>query len=230
MNTLNKGQLFIVSTPIGNLRDITVRALKVLEEVDFILAEDTRQTIKLLDQYQIKKELVSYRDQNHTRIIDQIVKHLSEGKNIALVSDAGTPLISDPGYKLVRDLKDKGFSIVSIPGPSAVISALTISGLPTDKFIFLGFLPKSDTKRRNIISEYAKLDATLIIYESPFRVHKLLEEITEILSDRDVSLVKDITKLYEKDYFGKAIDILKKIPDRTKMKGEYVVLIGKEDK
>ena len=141
------GILHIISTPIGNLSDITLRALEVLKNVELILSEDTRETTKLLDKYQIKKAQVSYRDQNHERIMPRIEQVLTEGHDIALISDSGTPLISDPGFKLVRELKAKGFTVTSIPGPSAVISSLVISGLPTDKFSFLGFLLTLFTRR-----------------------------------------------------------------------------------
>ena len=171
---MNKGKLFVVATPIGNLDDITYRAIKTLKSVAFILAEDTRESKKLLDKYDIHTQLISYRDQNHEKIINKIVEKLDIGLDLAIISDNGTPLISDPGYKLVRYLREEGYVISPIPGPSAVISALSISGLPTDRFSFLGFLPKSDSKRIEIFEEFFNLDTTVVVYESPKRLFKLL--------------------------------------------------------
>jgi 16S rRNA (cytidine1402-2'-O)-methyltransferase len=221
------GTLYIVSGPIGNLKDITHRALEILKEVDIVLSEDTRETDKLLKHYQLEKHQISYRDQNHKQIFPRIVEMLDQGQSVALVTDSGTPLISDPGFKLVRELKEQGFAVVSIPGPSAAISALSVSGLPTDKFTFLGFLPKNNNSRREIIEKHGKLDTTLIIYESPYRVIKLLFEIQEILGNRSVCLAKDLTKMYENVTTGKVEDLLKN-KEEIKEKGEYVVLVSKE--
>lgn len=228
VNEKNIGQLFVVSTPIGNLADITLRALKTLETVDLILAEDTRHTAKLLSHFQLKKEMLSYRDQNHSRIIDDIVARLKNGLNIAIVTDAGTPTISDPGFKLVRDVAAKGFGVISIPGASAAIAALSVSGLPTDKFMFLGFLPKSSNKRDNILQESLKLDCTVILYESPYRLRDLIKYLSKKYPGREMCVVKDITKLYEKIYRGRSMDIIDLLPNNEKIKGEYTVLIAKE--
>lgn len=193
-----KGKLFIVATPIGNMSDITLRALEVLKEVSLVVSEDTRETDKILKKYDIQKAQLSYRDQNHYFMLPKIIETLEQGNSVALISDSGTPVISDPGYKLVRDLVKKGFEIVSIPGPTALISALVSSGFPTDKFSFLGFLPKSKNDRQKILHKYGEMDATVIIYESPFRISKLLEEINEALGDRMVCLASELTKMHEK--------------------------------
>ena len=220
--------LYIVSTPIGNLKDITLRAVDVLKNVNVILSEDTRETSKLLDHYNILCRQLSYRDQNHKKMVGVVFKLLESGNNVALITDSGTPLISDPGFKLVKECLDKGYKVTSLPGPSAVISALVLSGLPTDKFTFLGFLPKSKRQRQNILAEYGKHDSTLIIYESPYKILDLLDEVFEILGDRYVSLVKEMTKVHEKIYRGYIKDIKEALKEK-KLKGEYVLLISKKD-
>ena len=224
---MEKGKLYIISTPIGNISDITLRAIEKLKEVDIVLSEDTRETDKIFKKYEINKPQVSYRDQNHDRIFPKIVEYLDNGLNLALVSDSGTPLISDPGYKLVRDLIKRDFEIVSIPGPCAAISSLVSSGFPTDKFCFIGFLPRSSNDRANILKKYGNLDCTLIIYESPFRVEKLLLEVKENLGNRYVCLSQEITKLHEKISRGYVDCIYEEIRGK-KLKGEFIVLVGKE--
>lgn len=224
---MSKGTLFIVATPIGNLSDITLRAIETLKGVDLILSEDTRETDKVLKKYDISKTQLSYRDQNHNQMMPKVIDMLDSGSNIALISDSGTPLVSDPGYKLVRDLIQKGFNIVSIPGPSAVISSLVSSGFPTDKFSFVGFLPKSSGERKRVLQTYGIQDATLIIYESPFRITKLLKEIQETLGDRYVCLANEMTKVYEKFNRNSVSDLIKETEGK-KLRGEFVVLIGKE--
>ena len=221
------GTLFVVATPIGNLSDITLRALEVLKKVPYVLSEDTRETDKLLRKYEITASQLSYRDQNHTQIFPKIIQILNTGSDIALVSDSGTPLISDPGFKLISELIKKGYKVESIPGPSALISALTASGLPTDKFSFVGFLPKSSGQIKKILESYGNLDSTLIIYESPFRIEKLLGYIKETLGDRQVVLANELTKIYEKFYRGSISEVLNEVTDK-KLKGEFVVLIAKE--
>lgn len=200
---MKKGKLYIVATPIGNMADITFRAIDVLKNVAFVLAEDTRETKKIFDRYDISTVLVSYRDQNHDMMIQKIIEKLDLGLDLALVSDCGTPLISDPGYKLVRDLREKEYEVVSIPGASAVISALSVSGLPTDKFVFLGFLPKSDGKRKSLLSKYKELEASIVIYESPNRIFELLDVVSSEFGDIECFLAKDISKLREKYFDGK---------------------------
>jgi 16S rRNA (cytidine1402-2'-O)-methyltransferase len=200
---MKKGKVYIVATPIGNMADITFRAIDVLKNVAFVLAEDTRETKKIFDRYDISTVLVSYRDQNHDMMIQKIIEKLDLGLDLALVSDCGTPLISDPGYKLVRDLREKEYEVVSIPGASAVISALSVSGLPTDKFVFLGFLPKSDGKRKSLLSKYKELEASIVIYESPNRIFELLDVVLSEFGDVECFLAKDISKLREKYFDGK---------------------------
>lgn len=222
------GKLFLVATPIGNMDDISARALKTLADVDYILSEDTRETQKLLNFYKIEKTQISYRDQNHEKVKKQVIDLLQSGLNVALVSDRGTPLISDPGYKLVRDLIEENIKIESIPGPSSVIDALVISGLPTDKFVFLGFLPRSKSQITKILEKYGELDATLIIFESPYRLLSLIETANEVLGgDRNVVVCKELTKLHEEVYrFYLAQWRLQKID----LRGEFVVLISKKEK
>lgn len=221
-----KGKLFVVPTPIGNLGDMTVRAISAIKEADLLLCEDTRTSKKLLDHYEIHKDVISYRDQNHDRVIDRIIKELIDGRTLALISDAGTPSISDPGYKLIKRVIELGFHVESLPGPSAVTSALVLSGLPTDRFLFLGFLPKSSSKREELLKSYMDQELTILIYESPFRVIKLLEEICKIDNSRTVALMNDISKLYERTWRGTASNLLSDL-SRANLKGEFVVAIGK---
>jgi 16S rRNA (cytidine1402-2'-O)-methyltransferase len=228
---MNKGKLLIVATPIGNLQDITLRAIDTLKKVPFILAEDTRETKKLLNRYDIKTQLVSYRDQNHEKMINKILEKLDMGLNLALVSDNGTPLISDPGYKLVRELRERGYEIVSIPGPSALTSAISISGLPTDKFTFLGFLPKSDSKRKSLIGTFLNLETTLIAYESPNRLLKLLDMLKNLDKDIYISAIRDMTKIHETVYSGLIEDVINQLETedlRENPYGEWVVVISKK--
>ena len=219
------GKLFIVASPIGNMGDITLRALEVLKDVSYILSEDTRETQKLLNYFEIQKTQISYRDQNHVQVLAKILDLMENGNDLAILSDRGTPLISDPGYKLVREVIGKGYEVVSIPGPSSVIASLVISGLPTDKFCFLGFLPRTESQRVKIIQKYGELDSTLIFFESPYRILKLLEEVKKTLGNREVCVVKELTKLHEEIYRFNLSDL-----DKTKidLRGEFVVLVSKE--
>jgi len=222
------GTLFVVSTPIGNLKDITIRAIDVLKEADVIISEDTRETSKILNNFNIKKEQLIYTDQKHIKMLPVIISLLESKKNVAIVCDSGTPTISDPGYKLINYLRTHEYNIQSIPGPNAAIAALSISGLPTDKFLFLGFLPKSSSARRILFEKYSDVEATLTIYESPYRITRLLKEVELTMGNRVVSIVKDITKYYEfvvTDYVTNINNHLVKM----KEKGEYVVLIAKKD-
>jgi 16S rRNA (cytidine1402-2'-O)-methyltransferase len=225
MESAKSGILYIVGTPIGNLEDMTFRAVKVLKEVDLILAEDTREADKLLRHYDLQKSVIAYTDEKHSAIYPRIVADLKNGKNIALISDSGTPLISDPGFKLISELKAENYHIVPIPGASALTAALSVSGLPTDNFVFLGFLPKKKGKRTEIISRYGKLDATLVIYESPHRVRKTLQEIYKILGNRVASLANDMTKMHEKIITSKLKSLTE---DDFKAKGEFVILVAKD--
>jgi 16S rRNA (cytidine1402-2'-O)-methyltransferase len=224
---MNKGKLYVVSTPIGNLDDISLRAIETLKSVAFVLAEDTRVSAKLLNRYEIDTQMVSYRDQNHIKQIAKVYEKLDIGFDLALISDAGTPTISDPGYKLVKELKDKGYEVISIPGADAATSALSVSGLATDRYIFLGFLVKSEKKRLEMLESYGNLDSTLIIYESPNRLLKLLEQIKSVLGNRRVCVAKDITKMYEDIYTSNIDDVIEYYRSKEKIVGEFVVLIEK---
>ena len=226
---MNRGKLYVVATPIGNLGDMTFRAVEVLKSVAFILAEDTRESIKLLKRYDIPTQLISYRDQNHAKMMVKILEKLDMGLDLALVSDCGTPLISDPGFKLVRELREKEYIVESIPGPTAVTSALSISGLPTDKFSFLGFLPKSDKKRKDILKKYLELNSTIVLYESPKRMIRLLEILDSICEGCSIVLARDLTKKREEVLQASAnglIEILKERGFDKDPHGEFVVIIS----
>lgn len=220
------GKLFLVATPIGNLEDFSPRGVQVLKSVSKIYAEDTRRTSTLLNHFEIKKPLLSYYEQNELQRIPEILSGLAT-EDIALVSDAGTPTISDPGYKLVREAIKAGYEVISIPGPTAAILALTSSGLPTDRFSFIGFLPKKDQARRKVLSEISGWRTTLIFYESPYRVQESLRVMVEILGDRPASVSRELTKLHEQTIRGR----LSELVDKTKsLKGEVTIVVGiKED-
>ena len=218
-------ELFVVATPIGNLEDITRRALRILSEVDLIAAEDTRHTKKLLDHYQISTPQTSYHKFNIRAKTGYLIKLLKAGKKIALVSDSGMPGISDPGYELIRESLDQDIRVTPIPGPSAVITALAVSGLPTDKFIFLGFLPKKPGKRRKALKDLKDFTGSIILYESPFRIVKCLEDIHSALGDRPVAVARELTKIYEEVIRGKASQLIERFKNRSP-KGEMVVIIG----
>ncbi len=220
------GKLYIISTPIGNLSDISSRALEILSSVNLIAAEDTRVSRKLLNHYKIKNKLISYNDFNENFKAKSLLGLLKNDKNIAVISDAGTPCISDPGYRIVNMALINNIKVISIPGATSLIAALSISGLPSDKFFFEGFLPKKKglNKRMKILS---KLDATIIIFESPKRVVKTLNKILDFMGDRVVSLCKEITKIHETTYFGRISEVLDKISQNT-IKGEFIIMVAKE--
>lgn len=224
------GKLFIVSTPIGNLEDITIRALNILKTVDIIACEDTRQTKKLLKHYGIEgKKLIPYYDFKEEILSEKLLNFLEED-DVALVSDAGTPTISDPGYKIVKKAIEKGINVVPIPGVSAVITAISASGLPTDKFIFYGFLPKSEKQKEDVLNELKNLQITGIFYESPKRLLKTLEKIQKILPKSQVVVAKELTKLYEEFIRGNPKEILEFFEKNPKkQKGEFVILVYPED-
>ena len=218
-----QGTLYIVSTPIGNLSDISFRALEILEEVDLIAAEDSRITKRLLNNYKIKNSFIAYNNYNENKRYFDLIEKLKDGKNIALVSDAGTPCISDPGYKVVNTAKTLGINVVTIPGASSVIAALSISGLPSDKFFFEGFLPKK--KGRNKRFDFlASLDCTIVIFESPRRILKTLNDIFNNLGNRVIGLCKELTKLHENVKIGYVENIISESLDS--MKGEYIILVA----
>ena len=221
------GILYVVATPIGNLGDMTHRAINVLAEVDVIASEDTRVTRRLLSHFEIKNRCISYHDKNEIYRAEELVNSLCEGDSIALVSDAGTPCISDPGYRIVNLAKQSGIEVVSVPGPSAVTAALSISGLPTDHFFFEGFLPKKKGRqtRFNFLSE---LEASVVIYESPMRIAKTLNDISDFMgSHRVLSVCREITKKFEEVFMGtvdEAIDYF----SQKNPKGEFVIVIAKD--
>ena len=225
------GILYLVSTPIGNLEDITLRALRVLKEVDLIACEDTRLTANLLNHYDIKKPLISYfepawRSGRHNKDKQGkiLVDKLLAGSSIALVSNAGTPLISDPGYKLVNLCVDNNIPVRVIPGASAAVSALALAGLPTDKFIFEGFLPKKSSKRRKRLQEIVSDDRTSVIYESPYRILKTLAELKNIFGERKIVLAREMTKFYEEIIRGSIEEVVKSIGAK-KIKGEITLVV-----
>jgi len=222
------GTLYIVSTPIGNLSDITYRAVEVLKTVDIIAAEDTRRSRILLSNYNIKTKMISYFEHNKYQKIHKIQEILQSGKHVAVITDAGTPAISDPAYKLVRRAISIGSKIESIPGPSALLASIVSSGLPTDRFIFEGFLPpkKGRVKRmEKLIDE----SATIIIYENTLRLKRTIKQLLEIIGDRPAVICRELTKLHEETIRGTLSDLLDLL-DNKKLKGECVLLVGKDDK
>ncbi len=220
----NTGKLYVVATPIGNLQDITVRAIDTLKQVHTIVCEDTRVSSVLLNKYDIKKPLIAINEFNEEQMIYQIIK-LLETNDIALVSDAGTPLISDPGYRLVTAARAKEIKVIPIPGASAVIAALSASSLPTDKFIFLGFLPKSKTKATKTLSEILTLKTTVVLYESPHRIATCMDRILEVFGDIEVTVARELTKIHEEIITKKASEFIALYSEREP-KGEIVVLFS----
>jgi len=220
-----KGTLYVVSTPIGNMEDITLRALRILKEVDLIAAEDTRRAGLLLKHFGIETPLTSYFEGNELKKREFILEKLKEGKNVALVSDAGTPGVSDPGFRLIQLAIENQLPIVPIPGSSAVITALSVSGLPTDAFLFRGFLPHKSKKRKDLLKELENVRETLIFYESPHRISETLCDILEILGDREIVLTRELTKAYEEIIRGKVSEIQNQVGDRA-LKGEITLVIS----
>jgi 16S rRNA (cytidine1402-2'-O)-methyltransferase len=220
-----KGALYIVSTPIGNREDITLRALRILKEADLIAAEDTRHTGLLLRHFGIQTPLTSYFEGNELKKKEFILSRLKQGRSIALVSDAGTPGISDPGFRLIQTAIENQISVVPIPGPSAVIAALSVSGLPTDAFLFKGFLPHKTKKRRDLLKQLEEVRETLVFYESPHRLSETLNDILETLGDREMVLTRELTKVYEEVLRGKVSEIKNQIGER-KLKGEMTLVIS----
>jgi len=219
------GTLYLVATPIGNLEDITLRALRVLRECDLIAAEDTRRTGQLLKHFGISKPLISYFQFNEAKRSEQIISRLRAGEKIALVTDAGSPGISDPGERVVKAAIAAGLRVESVPGPAALIAALTASGLPTREFHFVGFLPHKSGQRRKAIESLKAVPGTLVFYESPFRIERLLEELNELLPDRQVVLARELTKKFEEFLRGTAADLLAALQQRS-IKGEFVVIVA----
>jgi len=221
------GKLYIVSTPIGNLKDITLRALEILEDVEFILCEDTRITSRLLNHYNISKKLISFNAVSEKKKIPNVIERIKSGDNCALVSDAGTPAISDPGVRLVSKAIKEQIDVVPVPGTSAVITALTISGLPTDSFVFEGFLPQKKGRQKKL-KELSEEKRTIIIYESTYRIKKLVDELTEYLPDRYIVVCRELTNKFEENWRGNPNEI-KEVIDEKVSKGEFVVVISPKD-
>ncbi len=222
--------LYIVPTPIGNLRDITLRALDILKEVDVIACEDTRQTQKLLNHYEIKKPLVSFHEHSSAGKLEEIKARLIKGDSVALVSDSGTPLISDPGFLLVREAIRGGIRVEALPGASAVVTALAASGLPTHRYSFLGFLPPKSVARKKRIAEVSEREDALVFYESPYRVLQMLKDLREVLGDREAVAARELTKKFEEISRGFLSTLIEKV-SKGKILGEFVVLVaGKNQK
>jgi 16S rRNA (cytidine1402-2'-O)-methyltransferase len=216
------GTLFIVATPIGNLSDISSRAIETLGSVDLIACEDTRRTIKLLNHFGIQKPMLSYHDFNESRKAEELAGKLEGDAAIALVSDAGTPAIADPGYRLVRLCRQRGIPVVAIPGPNAALTALSASGLPSDEFMFVGFLPPAKNARRAKLTAIAGFASTLLFYEAPHRIEGMLEDAQDVLGDREVCIAREITKVHEEYLVGK----LSEVRHRVKALGEFVVVVA----
>ena len=225
MNKIPSGTLFIVSTPIGNLEDITLRALRILKEVDLIAAEDTRKTRRLLTHYEINTPLTSFFEGNQQRKTEKLIERLKDGESIALVSDAGTPTISDPGYPLLRQCISDGVRILAVPGASAILTAAAVSGLPLHNFTFQGFLSPKSGKRKRQLTQLANEERTLILFESPHRICRFLEDALDIMGEREIVIARELTKRYEEVFRGNFTEALEKFCS-TEPRGEFTIVIG----
>ena len=224
---MNSGILYVVASPIGNLGDLSCRAVEILSSVDLIAAEDTRTTSVLLNKYSINKKCISYHDKNENIKFQKIIDLLKLGNNIALISDAGTPCLSDPGYRLVNASRKNNIDVISIPGASSITAALSISGLPSDHFYFEGFLPKKKG-RKTKLEFLSSLDCSIVIFESPNRVIRTLNDIYQYFGNRAISICREITKMYEENYFGYIDEVLDKL-EANRIKGEFVLIVAKEN-
>ncbi len=225
-NQTLKNGLYLVSTPIGNMRDISFRALDVLSSVDMIACEDTRVTGKLLSAYRIKKPMVQYNDHSAAKQRAKILQDLAEGARIALVADAGTPLISDPGYKLVREAREQGVYVTAIPGANAVLTALQVSGLPSDAFSFIGFLPAKSTARKKMLEEWGETPGSLVVYETAPRLEESLKDMLSVLGNRQAAVTRELTKMFEEVQSGALEDLISHYKKKGAPKGEIAVIIG----
>jgi len=221
------GCLYIVATPIGNLEDITYRAVRILKEADWIACEDTRTTKRLLDHYGIPTRTLSYHEHNEANRTAELIERLQHGETGALVSDAGTPLLSDPGYRVVRAAVQAGIRVEALPGPSALLAGLVVSGLPTDQFHFAGFFPSKQGQRTRMLEALRDEPATLIFYEAPHRILEALDDIAATLGDREIAVARELTKIHEEVLRGSAEEIRKTLAARDMIRGEFVVLIAK---
>lgn len=225
-----KGTLYIVSTPIGNLEDITLRALRILKEVDLIAAEDTRHSLKLLTHFNIRKPLVSYWGEKEKVRAEETLQRLKDGQSVALISDAGTPGISDPGTVLIGKAIEEGIRVVPVPGPSAVITALSLSGFSTEEFTFCGFLPAKETQRRKALERVSLEQRTLVFYEAPHRILETVADIAKIIGERNVVVIRELTKLHEEVFRGTVSAVLDGLEHST-IAGEYVIILdGRPEK
>jgi len=219
------GTLYIVATPLGNLEDVTFRALRALREVPLIACEDTRRTVKLLNRYEIRTPMISFHDHNKLEAGAGLLRRLRDGRSVALVSDAGTPGISDPGYELIRDAVAEGIPVEVVPGPSALISALVVSGLPTDRFVFEGFLPNRSERRRKALAALSCETRTLVFYESPQRIAEFLADAAVVFGERRCCVVRELTKVHEEILRGTLTELLSDIYERASILGEITVVI-----
>jgi 16S rRNA (cytidine1402-2'-O)-methyltransferase len=222
---LTPSTLYLVATPIGNLEDITLRALRVLKECDVVAAEDTRHSGQLLKHFGLSKPLLSYFQFNEAKRSEEIIGRLERGEKVALITDAGSPGISDPGERVVKAAIAAGFRVEAVPGACALVAGLTASGLPTAEFHFIGFLPHKSGQRRNKLESLKAFDGTLVLYESPYRIEKLLGELNEVFPEREVVLARELTKKFEEFLRGKPAALLEVTKQRS-LKGEFVVMIG----
>lgn len=218
--------LHVVATPIGNLGDITLRALSTLAAADLVLCEDTRTSGKLMERFAIKVRLSPYHEHNAQKVRPQILERLQQGAAIALISDAGMPLVSDPGYRLVKEAAELGIAVTACPGPSAVLTGLALSGLPTDRFLFAGFVPQKQGERLRLFAEFAKLKATLVFFESPHRIVESLGDLETALPHRSVAVTRELTKLHEEVLRGAAPEIAATLAARPAVKGEITLIVG----
>jgi 16S rRNA (cytidine1402-2'-O)-methyltransferase len=224
----SKGALYLVATPIGNLEDISRRALRVLAEADVVACEDTRRTRALLEHFHIKAKTVSYHEHNERERADELAALIERGESVAVVSDAGTPGINDPGYRIVRACIGRGIKVVPVPGPSAFVAALTASGLPTDEFYFGGFLPARTHARRQKFDEVRNLRATLVFYETPHRIAHSLADARDILGEREAAVARELTKVHEEIVRGRLSELAARFPDESAARGEMVVVIDRD--
>ena len=221
---LTAGTLYLVATPIGNLEDMTFRAVRVLKECDVVAAEDTRRTGQLLKHFGLSKPMLSYFQFNEAKRSEEILERLKRGEKVALVTDAGSPGISDPGERVVRAVREAGLRVESVPGPCALVAALTASGLPTDEFHFIGFLPHKSGQRRKQLEALKQFAGTLVLYESPYRIEKLLVELVDIFSERQIVLARELTKKFEEFLHGTPAELLA-LTQKRSLKGEFVVMV-----
>ena len=221
---LTSGTLYLVATPIGNMEDMTFRAVRVLKECDVVAAEDTRRTGQLLKHFDLSKPMLSYFQFNEAKRSEEILERLHRGEKVALVTDAGSPGISDPGERVVRAVREAGLRVESVPGPCALVAALTASGLPTDEFHFIGFLPHKSGQRRKQLEALKQFAGTLVLYESPYRIEKLLVELAEVFPERQIVLARELTKKFEEFLHGTPAELLE-VTKKRSLKGEFVVMV-----